>query len=70
MLGMLVLAWLKARASLLLCKVAQVSLRALGLCGMIGGFFCFLCFFECFSFVFNFSFVFVSFYTPCMLRNV
>lgn len=48
---MLVLAELKARGPLLLCKVAQVSFCALGLCGRVGDFFCLLGFFGCSSFV-------------------
>jgi hypothetical protein len=52
-----------------MCKGAQVSLRAMGLCGMVGGFFCLSGFFWCSIVVFCFSFILVSLYTPCMLRG-
>jgi hypothetical protein len=69
MLGVLVLAKLKARAPLLLCKVAQVSLRALGLCGRIGGFFCLLCvFFLLFSSVFPLFSIFLLFLCHSILH--
>jgi len=65
----LVLAELKARGPLVLCKVAQVSFCALVLCGRVGGFLCLLGFFGCSSFFsFSFSF-FVSFLcTPVCLE--